>query len=128
MAPHCCQARRPAPGRPPDHNGDKRGEPGATTTWSVIVGQAPAFDSADSVGHGGIPVQLDGDHRWLPGAVHRGHWVPAGWSFTDNGNGTATISGTPTAAEVGANTIDLSAVSVAGTASRAWSSPWPRPR
>lgn len=44
--------------------------------------------------------------------------VPAGWSFTDNGNGTATISGTPTAAEVGANTIDLSAVSVAGTASQ----------
>jgi len=44
--------------------------------------------------------------------------LPAGFSLTDNGNGTATISGTPTASEIGTNTVDLSAVNVAGSATQ----------
>jgi hypothetical protein len=71
--------------------------PDATQTFSVIVGQAPAFTSANSatatagsafsftVKAGGYPAPSWGESN-----------LPPGISFTDNKDGTATLSGTPT--------------------------------
>ena len=44
--------------------------------------------------------------------------LPAGVTFTDNGDGTATISGTPAKAAVGAYPLTLTAKSTAGTATQ----------
>jgi hypothetical protein len=71
--------------------------PDATQAYSVVVGQAPAFTSADSataragsafsftVKAGGYPVPSWGESN-----------LPPGVTFTDNKDGTATLSGTPT--------------------------------
>ncbi len=67
---------------------------GATETLTENV--APAITSAD-VGHldRGRPVQLHRDHhrRPGPGLTEIRERCPAGITFTDNGNGTATIAG-----------------------------------
>ena len=87
----------------------------ATQTVTIIVGQAPAFTSpatataqlntafSDTVTTSGYPAPNFG---WSN--------VPPGLSVTDNGNGTLTISGTPTTA--GTYTMPLTAVSAYGTA------------
>ncbi len=71
--------------------------PNATQAYTVIVGRAPSFSSANSatatlgsafsftVKAGGYPAPSWGESG-----------LPPGVSFTDNGNGTATLSGTPT--------------------------------
>ena len=71
--------------------------PDATQAYSVIVGQAPSFTSASSatatlgsafsftVRAGGYPAPSWGESG-----------LPPGVSFTDNSDGTATLSGTPT--------------------------------
>ena len=46
--------------------------------------------------------------------------LPAGLTFTNNGNGTATISGTPTAASGGSYPITLTAKNTAGTVTQAF--------
>jgi hypothetical protein len=72
--------------------------PAATQAFSVVVGQAPSFTSADSATAtagsafsftvtGGYPAPSWGESN-----------LPPGVTFTDNGNGTATLSGTPTTA------------------------------
>lgn len=45
--------------------------------------------------------------------------LPAGLAFTDRGNGTATIAGTPAAGSGGATTVTLTATSSAGSATQA---------
>ena len=71
--------------------------PDASQAYTVIVGQAPKFTSADSatatpgssfnftVKAGGYPAPSWGESN-----------LPPGVSFTGNGDGTATLSGTPT--------------------------------
>jgi hypothetical protein len=71
--------------------------PAATQAFSVVVGDAPSFTSADSatatagsafsftVQAGGYPAPSWGESN-----------LPPGVTFTDNKNGTATLSGTPT--------------------------------
>jgi Putative Ig domain len=73
--------------------------PNATQAYTLVVGQAPAFTSAAAatatVGSaftftataGGYPAPSWGDSN-----------LPPGVTFTDNGNGTATLAGTPTTA------------------------------
>ncbi|HEY1671494.1 MAG TPA: putative Ig domain-containing protein [Streptosporangiaceae bacterium] len=87
----------------------------ATQTMTVVVGTGPAFTSASSatatVGSGfSFTVTTSGSP-----APHFG-WdnVPEGMTFTDNGDGTATLAGTPTKA--GTYAMDLSANNVYGTA------------
>ncbi len=92
--------------------------PNATQTITIVVGQAPAFTSAatataqlntpftDTVTTSGYPAPGFG---WSN--------IPPGLSFTDNGNGTATISGTPTTS--GTYTLPLTATNAYGTAQQA---------
>jgi hypothetical protein len=47
--------------------------------------------------------------------------LPAGVTFTDNGNGTATIAGTPTNAAIGVYPLTLTAKSTAGTSTQSFS-------
>ena len=89
--------------------------PDATQSFTVVVGQAPAFTSAAmataTVGSAfSFPVTTSG----YPAPSFGWDNVPPGLTFTDNGNGTATLSGTPTTA--GTYAMDLSAASAYGTA------------
>jgi len=89
--------------------------PDATQTMTVLVGQAPAFTSANtataSVGTafsftataGGSPAPSWGESN-----------LPPGVTFTGSKDGTATLSGTPTTP--GTYAIPLSAVNAYGTA------------
>jgi len=72
--------------------------PNATQAFTVIVRQAPTFTSADNtafvVGQAGtFPITTNGVPNaafTAPGAI-----LPTGVTFTNNGDGTATLSGTP---------------------------------
>ena len=91
--------------------------PDANQAFTVVVGNAPAFTSASTatatVGSafsftataGGYPAPSWGDSN-----------LPPGVSLTDNKDGTATLSGTPTTP--GTYAIPLSAVNAYGTASQ----------
>ena len=88
--------------------------PDATQTLVVTVGDAPAFTSADtatgSVGSafsftisaGGYPAPSWGESN-----------LPPGVTFTDNGDGTVTLAGTPTTA--GSYAIPLTATNAYGS-------------
>jgi len=96
--------------------------PNASQTLSIIVGQGPVFASAAStaftVGTAGtFTVTTTGSPA--PSLGETGT-LPTGVSFTDNGNGTATISGTPAAGTAGSYTLDLAAVNGTGTTSQSF--------
>ncbi len=94
--------------------------PNATQTLTVIVGQGPAITSAASatatvgaaftftVTTTGYPAPSLGESGALP----------PGLTFTDNGNGTATISGTPTAA--GTSALSFTATNATGTVTQTY--------
>jgi hypothetical protein len=96
--------------------------PNATQTLTVIVGQGPAITSATSatattgkaftftVTATGYPTPALGETGALP----------AGVTFVGNSNGTATISGTPTATSGGSYPIIISAINGTGTATQAF--------
>ena len=46
--------------------------------------------------------------------------LPAGITFTDNGNGTATIAGTPAAGSGGTYPVTITATNAAGTTSQSF--------
>jgi hypothetical protein len=85
--------------------------PNATQTLTVTVSQAPAFTSATSttftVGTAGsFTVTTTG---YPTPSIGRTGTLPTGLSFVDNGNGTATLSGTPAAGTGGAYSLNLTA-------------------
>ena len=94
---------------------------GLTATASLRVTQAPAFTGPDrltftrgragsfTVGAGGFPVPTI--------SRHGGARMPAGLALTDNGDGTATVSGTPTGRPT-TRLVTLRAVSSSGSATR----------
>jgi hypothetical protein len=94
--------------------------PNATQTLAIVVDAGPSFTSAASgtliqgvpgsvtVTTGGYPAPSLG---WSGS-------VPAGLSFTDNHNGTATIAGTPSS--VGVTTLTLLATNTYGSASQSF--------
>src|SRR5664280_499629 len=94
--------------------------PNATQTLTVIVGQGPAITSAASatatvgtaftftVTTTGYPAPSLGESGALP----------SGLTFVNNGNGTATISGTPTTAS--ASTLSLTATNATGTVTQTY--------
>jgi D-hexose-6-phosphate mutarotase len=98
-------------------NGDS---PDATQTLTVIVGQAPSISSAASatavvgtassftVTTTGYPAPAIGETGALPSGV----------TFTDNGNGTATLGGTPAASTAGTYPITIDAVNGTGSATQ----------
>jgi len=87
----------------------------ATQAYTLVVGQAPAFTSAASAtaqtgSHFTFTVTTSG----YPAPSFGWSNVPPGITFTDNGNGTATLSGTPSTP--GSYAMPLSAASAYGTA------------
>ena len=97
--------------------------PAATGILDLVVGQAPGITSANSatatvgalfnftVTTAGYPAPSLGI---TSGAL------PSGLTFQDNGNGTATISGTPAANTQGAYPVTLTAANGTGTATQAF--------
>jgi hypothetical protein len=84
----------------------------ATQAFTLTVNQAPGITSANNVGfvigqHGSFTVQTTG----FPNvALNDGTFaLPSGVTFTDNGNGTATLSGTPGPATAGVYTFTIDA-------------------
>ena len=80
-----------------------------------MVGTGPAFTSADSAtATVGSAFSFTVTTSGYPAPSFGWDNVPPGMTFTDNGDGTATLSGTPTNA--GTYAMALSAVNVYGTA------------
>jgi hypothetical protein len=95
--------------------------PAATQILSVIVGNGPTFTSGTSTSFvagtsGSFPITTTGNPAPAIGVTGS---LPAGLTFVDNGNGTATISGTPNATDSGTYPVNLTAVNGTGSASQA---------
>ena len=70
--------------------------PDATQNYSVIVGQAPSFTSASSAAAAaGQPFSFTVKAGGYPAPSWGESGLPPGVTFTDNKDGTATLSGTP---------------------------------
>jgi hypothetical protein len=88
--------------------------PNATQSFTIVVGQAPAFTSADTYNATlGSASSFTVTTSGYPAPSFGWSNVPPGMTFTDNGNGTATLSGTPTTA--GTYAMALSAVNSYGS-------------
>ncbi|MGE5097610.1 MAG: putative Ig domain-containing protein, partial [Betaproteobacteria bacterium] len=87
--------------------------PNATQSFTLTVNQAPAITSANaatfSVGSPGtFTVTTSGVP--IAATVSIGSGLPSGLTFTNNGNGTATIAGTPAAGTGGTYTLTITAI------------------
>ena len=88
--------------------------PDATQTLTVTVGDAPAFTSASTAtGSVGSPFSFTISAGGSPAPSWGESNLPPGVTFTDNGNGTATLAGTPTTA--GSYAIPLTATNAYGS-------------
>ena len=88
--------------------------PNATQTLTVAVTQAPAFTSANTATFtagtaGSFSITTTPTAYPTPVIITKTGTVPSGLNFTDNGNGTATLSGTPAAGSGGAYSLSLTA-------------------
>ncbi len=94
--------------------------PNATQTLTVVVGQAPAITSATSTSFApGVAGSFTVTTTGYPApALGETGSLPAGVTFVNNGNGTATLSGTTTAG--GAYPLTLTAVNGTGTTTQAF--------
>ncbi len=94
--------------------------PDATLPVTVVVGSAPAITSASTAtATTGVPSSIDVTTTGYPAPSIGESGLPSGFALVDNGNGTATISGTATMSEVGTYTVDLTAVNGTASASQA---------
>ncbi|HET6883971.1 MAG TPA: DUF4214 domain-containing protein, partial [Pirellulales bacterium] len=96
---------------------DNGGGTPATQSFVLTVDGAPSItpisDTSFTVGTAGsISVQTAG----YPKAAISATGLPSDVTLTDNGNGTATIAGTPAAADVGSYNVKLTAANGSGTA------------
>jgi hypothetical protein len=94
----------------------------ATQSFTLVVNQAPAITSADSASAPvGSALDFEVTTSGFPApALFESGPLPTGVSFTDNGNGTATLAGTPGSGTDGSYPITLTAtneVSPPGTQS-----------
>jgi hypothetical protein len=94
--------------------------PNATQALTVVVGQAPAITSATSTSFapgvaGSFTVTTSG---YPAPSLGETGTLPSGVTFTNNGNGTATLAGTTSAG--GAYPITISAVNGTGTVTQAF--------
>ena len=89
--------------------------PDATQTIPLVVGQAPGFTSAVSATAAvGAAFTFTVTTTGYPAPSFGWSNLPPGITFTDNGNGTGTLSGTPTTA--GSYPVALTATSPYGSA------------
>jgi P pilus assembly chaperone PapD len=99
------------------HNGVS---PDATQNFTLTINEAPAITSADSTSFGSgatgtFTVTTSGNPH--PSLSETGD-LPSGVTFTDNGDGTATLKGSTTAS--GTYHLSITASSSAGTANQAF--------
>jgi Putative Ig domain len=88
--------------------------PDVTQAFSVVVGQAPAFTSANSAtATVGSPFSFTVKAGGYPAPSWGESNLPPGVTFTDNKGGTATLSGTPTTP--GTYTVPLVATNAYGS-------------
>jgi hypothetical protein len=94
--------------------------PDATQAFTLTVQQVPAFTSADSATFGsGTATTFTVTTSGAPAAsLSETGDLPDGVTFTDNGNGTATLAGSTTAS--GTYHLSLTATNKAGTATQAF--------
>jgi hypothetical protein len=92
-----------------------------TQPYSLIVGQGPAFTSpATASASAGTPFSLTITTTGYPlPSIGESGTLPAGLSFADSGNGTATVTGTPASGTAGAYPVTLTAVNGTGAATQA---------
>jgi hypothetical protein len=89
----------------------------ATQNLAITVDQAPSITGpSNATGATGTPFFFTVTTKGYPAADISVSSLPAGLAFTDNGNGTATINGTPTAGGTFAST--LTATNGTGTATK----------
>jgi hypothetical protein len=98
---------------------------GAPATQSFVLtvttaSTAPAITSSDEdTGTFGEPFSFEVTTTGYPAPkITKSGALPSGVTFTDNGDGTATIAGTPTASAIGVYTLTLKAKSSAGEATQ----------
>jgi len=88
----------------------------ATQSFTLTVNEALAFTSADHTGFtvgsaGSFTIQVQG---YPTATISLSGALPAGVSFADNGDGTASLTGTPAAGSNGSYVLTLSAANSAG--------------
>ncbi len=85
----------------------------AVQTFTLTVNQAPAITSAASItltaGAAGNFIVTTSGYPATPMAISESGALPSGLTFTDNSNGTATLSGTPAAGTGGVYTLTFGA-------------------
>jgi LPXTG-motif cell wall-anchored protein len=92
-----------------------------TLSFTLVVNETPAFTSSPAVNFViGVPASFTVSTSGFPAAAiaQAGGTLPSGLSFTDNGDGTATINGTAAAGTAGDFTIALDASNVVTTANQ----------
>jgi Putative Ig domain/Bacterial Ig domain len=90
----------------------------ATQGLTVVINEAPAITSASSTGfNAGVFAAFTVTTTGFPTpTLSETGALPSGITFTDNGNGTATLGGTAVQGSGGVYTITINATNVAGTA------------
>jgi hypothetical protein len=93
--------------------------PAATQTFTLTVNELPTFTSADRATFAAgkadsFTVATSGGYPTARTLAKTGA-LPRGVTFTDNGDGTATLAGTPGAGTGGSYPLTLTATSTAGT-------------
>jgi hypothetical protein len=91
--------------------------PDATQSFALAVDQAPSITSANSATFGsGVAGTFTVTTSGFPAAsLSQAGSLPSGVTFTDNGDGTATLAGTPAGGTAGAYPITITASSGGGT-------------
>jgi alpha-tubulin suppressor-like RCC1 family protein len=92
----------------------------ATQAFTITVTRAPAIKKIPAkTARAGASVNLTIKATGYPApALTESGQLPAGLTFTDQGNGTATITGTPTTDSVGTYTLAIRATNTIGSASQ----------
>ncbi|MGO9752880.1 MAG: beta strand repeat-containing protein, partial [Solirubrobacteraceae bacterium] len=94
-----------------------------TQSFTLTVGQAPAITSTNAATFtagtaGSFTVSTTGSPS--PALTDPGVALPSGVTFVDNGNGTATLSGTPAAGTAGSYAVTITATNGTGTATQSF--------
>ncbi|MGD0811502.1 MAG: putative Ig domain-containing protein [Acidimicrobiales bacterium] len=90
-------------------------------TFDIQVGESPAITSAASASATvGSPLSFTVTTSGYPAPSLAASGMPASgdFTFTDNGNGTATISGTPKTADIGNDSVDITTTNTYGTSTQ----------
>jgi hypothetical protein len=92
----------------------------ASQAFTLTVTKAPAIKKIQArTARVGSPADLTIQATGYPvPALTESGQLPNGLTFTDHGNGTATIAGTPTTGSTGTYTPTITATSTAGTANQ----------